>query len=111
MTGGVVVVLGKSGVNFGAGMTGGFAYVLDIERDFVDLYNHQLIDIHRINPESMEAHLHHLRDLIRTHVAQTGSVWGDAILDDYRSFAPKFWLVKPKAAELGSLFASLSQAA
>jgi glutamate synthase (NADPH/NADH) large chain len=111
MTGGVVVVLGKSGVNFGAGMTGGFAYVLDIERDFVDLYNHQLIDIHRINPETMEAHLHHLHDLIRTHVEQTASVWGDAILEDYRSFAPKFWLVKPKAAELGSLFASLSQAA
>ena len=48
MTGGVVVVLGKSGLNFGAGMTGGFAYVLDIDRDFVDRYNHELIDIHRI---------------------------------------------------------------
>ncbi|MEJ2274269.1 MAG: glutamate synthase large subunit [Woeseiaceae bacterium] len=111
MTGGVVVVLGKTGVNFGAGMTGGFAYVLDIERDFVDLYNHQLIDIHRINPETMEAHLHHLRDLVLAHVDYTSSVWGQAILEDYRSFAPKFWLVKPKAAELGSLFESLRQAA
>jgi glutamate synthase (NADPH/NADH) large chain len=111
MTGGVVVVLGKTGVNFGAGMTGGFAYVLDIDREFVDLYNHELIDIHRINPETMEAHLHHLRDLIRSHVELTGSVWGEAILEDYRSFAPKFWLVKPKAAELGSLFESLRQAA
>ena len=111
MTGGVVVVLGKTGVNFGAGMTGGFAYVLDIDREFVDLYNHELIDIHRINPETMEAHLHHLRDLIRSHVEFTGSVWGEAILEDYRSFAPKFWLVKPKAAELGSLFESLRQAA
>ncbi|MEL7187479.1 MAG: glutamate synthase large subunit, partial [Pseudomonadota bacterium] len=54
MTDGVVVVLGRSGVNFGAGMTGGFAYVLDIERDFVDRYNHELIDITRITPESME---------------------------------------------------------
>jgi len=111
MTGGVVVVLGKTGVNFGAGMTGGFAYVLDIDREFVDLYNHELIDIHRINPETMEAHLHHLRDLIRSHVEFTDSAWGDAILEDYRSFAPKFWLVKPKAAELGSLFESLRQAA
>ena len=42
-------------------MTGGFAYVLDIDRDFVDRYNHELIDIHRITPETMEAHLHHLR--------------------------------------------------
>ena len=64
MTDGVVAVLGRTGVNLGAGMTGGFAYVLDIDRDFVDRYNHELIDIHRITPESMEAHLHHLRTLI-----------------------------------------------
>src|SRR5210317_1818428 len=111
MTGGVVVVLGKSGLNFGAGMTGGFAYVLDIDRDFVDRYNHELIDIHRISPESMEAHLHHLRNLIVAHVEHTGSVWGEAILEDYRTYLPKFWVVKPKAAELTSLIKSLRQAA
>jgi glutamate synthase (NADPH/NADH) large chain len=111
MTDGVVVVLGQTGVNFGAGMTGGFAYVLDIDRDFVDRYNHELIDIHRITPESMEAHLHHLRSLIMQHVEVTGSKWGEQILDDYRTFLPKFWLVKPKAAELGSLIESLRQAA
>jgi glutamate synthase (NADPH/NADH) large chain len=111
MTDGVVVVLGQTGVNFGAGMTGGFAYVLDIDRDFVDRYNHELIDIHRITPESMEAHLHHLRSLIMQHVELTGSEWGEQILDDYRTFLPKFWLVKPKAAELGSLIESLRQAA
>ncbi|MDH3613535.1 MAG: glutamate synthase large subunit [Gammaproteobacteria bacterium] len=111
MTDGVVVVLGRAGVNFGAGMTGGFAYVLDIDRDFVDRYNHELIDIHRITPESMEAHLHHLRALIMQHVEATGSAWGDLILDDYRTFLPKFWVVKPKAAELGSLIKSLRQAA
>ncbi len=111
MTDGVVVVLGSTGVNFGAGMTGGFAYALDLDRDFVDRYNHELIDIHRITPESMEAHLHHLRELITAHVEVTGSEWGAAILDDYRSFLPKFWLVKPKAAELGSLIESLRRAA
>jgi glutamate synthase (NADPH/NADH) large chain len=111
MTDGVVVVLGKTGVNFGAGMTGGFAYVLDIERDFVDRYNHELIDIHRVTPESMEAHLHHLRAIIQRHVKLTGSVWGDTLLDDYRTFLPKFWVVKPKAAELGSLIDSLRRAA
>jgi len=111
MTDGVVVVLGKSGVNFGAGMTGGFAYVLDIDRDFVDRYNHELIDIHRITPESMEAHLHHLRSLITRHLEATGSEWADRILDDYRTFLPKFWVVKPKAAELGSLLESLRRAA
>ena len=111
MTGGVIVVLGRSGVNFGAGLTGGFAYVLDIERDFVDLYNHELIDIHRVTPESMEVHLHHLRVLITRHVEQTGSEWGQTILEDYRTFLPKFWVVKSKAAELGSLIESLRQAA
>jgi glutamate synthase (NADPH/NADH) large chain len=111
MTDGVVTVLGPTGVNFGAGMTGGFAYVLDIDRRFVDRYNHELIDIHRINSESLEAHLHHLRAMIMRHVEATGSKWGEQILDDYRTFLPKFWLVKPKAAEIGTLIDSLRQAA
>ncbi len=78
MTGGVVCVLGRTGVNFGAGFTGGFAYVLDMERDFVDRYNHELIDIHRVSPEGMGTHVQHLRGLIEQHVEATGSVWGDA---------------------------------
>ena len=79
MTGGMVVVLGRTGLNFGAGFTGGLAYVLDIDRDFVDRYNHELIDILRISPEGMENHRQHLRDLIRAHVGQTGSAWGQAV--------------------------------
>ena len=55
--------------------------------------------------------MHHLRALIARHVELTGSDWGDMILDDYRSYLPRFWLVKPKAAELGSLIESLRQAA
>jgi glutamate synthase (NADPH/NADH) large chain len=111
MTGGVVAVLGRVGVNFGAGLTGGFAYVLDLDRNFVDHYNHELIDIHRISPENMEAHLHHLRGMLSSHVEYTGSEWAAEILEDYRSFIQKFWLVKPKASELGSLIKSLRQAA
>ncbi len=111
MTGGVVAVLGRTGLNFGAGMTGGFAYVLDLERDFVDRYNHELIDIHRIHTEDLESHLQHLRELIIEHTELTGSAWGQAILDDFRSFLGKFWLVKPKAAELHELIDSLRRAA
>jgi glutamate synthase (NADPH/NADH) large chain len=111
MTDGVIVVLGRTGVNFGAGMTGGFAYVLDIDRDFVDRYNHELIDIHRISPEYMEAHVHHLRALLMEYVEATASEWCERILEDFRTFLPKFWVVKPKAAELGSLIKSLRQAA
>ena len=111
MTGGVVAVLGRTGLNFGAGFTGGMAYVLDLERDFVDRYNHELIDILRINNEGFEAHRSHLTDLLETHVALTGSVFARRILDDFRDFLGKFWLVKPKAASLESLADDLRRAA
>jgi glutamate synthase (NADPH) large chain len=111
MTGGVVVVLGRTGVNFGAGFTGGFAYVLDLDRDFVDRYNHELVDIHRIQSEGMEAHYQHLRGLVETQQKLTGSAWAREILNDFRSFAPKFWLVKPKAADVDSLIENLRRAA
>ena len=111
MTGGVVCVLGRTGVNFGAGFTGGFAYVLDMERDFVDRYNHQLIDIHRVSPEGMGAHVQHLRGLIEQHVDATGSAWGSRLLNDFRTYIGKFWVVKPKAAAIDSLLINLRRAA
>jgi glutamate synthase (NADPH/NADH) large chain len=111
MTGGVVAVLGRVGINFGAGMTGGFAYVLDEHRSFVDAYNHELIDIHRIVSEHMEAHQHYLKSLIEDFVIATGSRWGQQILDDWRDFLGRFWLVKPKATELTALFNAVKQAA
>jgi len=111
MTGGVVCVLGRTGVNFGAGFTGGFAYVLDLERDFVDRYNHELIDIHRVSPEGMGTHVQHLRGLIEQHVAATGSVWGAQLLNDFRSYIGRFWVVKPKAAAIDSLLENLRRAA
>ncbi len=111
MTGGVVCVLGRTGVNFGAGFTGGFAYVLDMERDFVDRYNHELIDIHRVSPEGMGTHVQHLRGLIEQHVAETGSLWGAHLLNDFRSYIGRFWVVKPKAAAIDSLLTNLRRAA
>ena len=111
MTGGVVCVLGRTGLNFGAGFTGGFAYVLDAERDFFDRYNSELIDLVRVSPESMENHVQHLSHLIERHVMETGSVHGQAILDDFRGYLPKFWLVKPKATSLASLIETLRRAA
>ena len=111
MTGGVVCVLGRTGVNFGAGFTGGFAYVLDLERDFVDRYNHELIDISRIHAESMQSHLQHLEGLLEQHVAETASVWAEEIVNDLRSYIGKFWVVKPKAASIDSLMENLRRAA
>ncbi|HVJ39445.1 MAG TPA: glutamate synthase large subunit [Stenotrophomonas sp.] len=111
MTDGVVLVLGKVGLNFGAGFTGGLAYVLDVERDFVDRYNHELIDIHRISAEGFENHRQHLHKLISRHRELTGSIWAQQILDEFRDYVGKFWLVKPKAASIESLTESLRRAA
>ncbi len=111
MTGGCVTVLGATGLNFGAGMTGGFAFVLDLDNHFVDRYNHELIDIHRLTPENMQAHLNHLREMIGEYVHETGSRWGQTILERFADHAGKFWLVKPKAADLQTLLDTLLQAA
>jgi glutamate synthase (NADPH/NADH) large chain len=111
MTGGVVCVLGRTGINFGAGFTGGFAYVLDLERDFVDRYNHELIDISRIHPETMQPHVQHLQNLLEQQIAHTGSEWAEEILNDLRTYIGKFWVVKPKAASIDSLMLNLRRAA
>jgi glutamate synthase (NADPH/NADH) large chain len=111
MTGGVVVVLGEAGINFGAGMTGGFAFVLDESRTFVDKYNHELVDIHRVYTESMDAHCDYLRCLIEEFVAETGSERGRSMLDHFADYIQHFWLVAPKAADLKSLLDSLSSEA
>jgi len=104
-------VLGRIGLNFGAGFTGGIAYVLDLDRDFVDRYNHELIDILRVTPEAFDNYRSHLRDLIETHARLTGSAWSGRILEDFRDFVGKFWLVKPKAASLEALAEDLRRAA
>jgi glutamate synthase (NADPH/NADH) large chain len=105
MTGGIVTILGSTGYNFGAGMTGGFAYVLDMNRDFVDRYNMELVDIQRITTEATESHRVFLKNMISDHVNETGSQWGENIINNFSDYAPRFWLVKPKAASLSSLLA------
>ncbi len=108
MTGGVVTVLGKTGLNFGAGMTGGFAYVYDSEGDFYDRCNHELIDIMRISTEETEGHRHHLLAIIKEHVAETHSQWGKYLIDNFYETCRDFWLVKPKAASLQGLLKHIS---
>ena len=106
MTGGFVCVLGKTGYNFGSGMTGGFAYVLDLDNTFVDRVNHELVEIQRINSEAMEAYRSHLQRVLTEYVTETASEWGRNLLDNLDDYLRKFWLVKPKAASLGSLLSS-----
>lgn len=103
MTGGIVCVLGPTGHNFGAGMTGGFAYVLDQDNGFFDRLNHELVELHRISSESMEAYRSHLTQVLTEYVAETGSAWGAEVLENLDKYIRRFWLVKPKAASLRAL--------
>jgi len=106
MTGGFVCVLGKTGHNFGSGMTGGFAYVLDMDNSFIDRVNNELVNLQRITGEAMEAYRSHLQSVLREYVAETGSEWGAELLEDLDDYLRRFWLVKPKAANLASLLSS-----
>jgi glutamate synthase (ferredoxin) len=93
MTGGRVVVLGPTGRNFGAGMSGGVAYVLDEAGQFQARINMQMVEVERVeDPFEAEA----LRSLIARHVEATGSAHAQRILDAWQVQLPKFVRVIPK---------------
>jgi len=92
MTGGRVVVLGDTGVNFGAGMSGGLAYVYDESNQFDEHCNLDMIDLELVaDPKDIKE----LKTLIEEYVQATGSVKGKAILDNWESALPKFVKVFP----------------
>lgn len=109
MTGGIVAILGATGVNFGAGMTGGFAYVLDTNDDFQGRVNNESVEA--LSLSSLNIHQEHLRGLIAEHLELTGSVHAENILDNFDEWIPKFFLVKPKAADLSTLLGHQSRSA
>ncbi len=92
MTNGTVVVLGPTGKNFGAGMTGDVAYVLDLEDAFVERYNPQLITPYRLTDEEDVVTL---KGLIYKHLELTDSERASEILGDWPKYAAKFWKVCP----------------
>ncbi|SFK03326.1 glutamate synthase large subunit [Methylophaga sulfidovorans] len=111
MTGGVVAVLGQTGLNFGAGMTGGLAFVLDSDNTFAERYNKELVELVKIDsPEMSELSLY-LKGMIEDHVRETGSVWGHQLLDAFEQRIREFWLVKPKAAAIDGLLKLATKAA
>ena len=103
MTGGHVTVLGSVGSNFAAGMTGGFAYVLDEERAFFDKCNRGLVGLERITTEEMQPYRKHLKEIIREHYEYTNSIKAKDILDDFDKYEPHFWLVVPTASNIQDL--------
>ncbi|WP_187648135.1 glutamate synthase large subunit [Nitrosophilus labii] len=96
MTGGIVVVLGKTGINFGAGMTGGLAFVYDIEHEFVEKINQELIEARRIDTDEFDEARHYLKRLLKIYYAETKSEKARKILDNFRMELRNFWMVRPK---------------
>jgi glutamate synthase (ferredoxin) len=93
MTGGKVVVLGTTGRNFAAGMSGGIAYILDEAGDFPSRCNTQMVGLERLEePEEIDQ----LHQLIQRHVQHTGSPKGQEVLARWQDLIPKFVKVMPR---------------
>ena len=92
MTGGCVVVLGRTGKNFAAGMSGGIAYVLDEENDLYIRLNKEMVSSHEI---TSKYDVLELKEMIKEHVALTNSEKGKEILEHFGEYLPKFKKIIP----------------
>jgi glutamate synthase (NADPH/NADH) large chain len=96
MTGGVVAIIGECGINFGAGMTGGVAFVYDKDKDFVDKLNRELVEMIRIDTDDTDRERHYLKKLLTDYQNKTGSKYAQKIINNYREEIRYFWMVQPK---------------
>jgi glutamate synthase (ferredoxin) len=93
MTGGKVVVLGTTGRNFAAGMSGGVAYILDEAGDFATRCNKSMVDLETLeDPEE----INDLRQMIQKHADYTKSQKAQKVLADWKEMVPKFVKVMPR---------------
>jgi glutamate synthase (NADPH/NADH) large chain len=92
MTGGRVVVLGGTGRNFGAGMSGGIAFVFDPDGTFPSRVNPEMVDLEALDGEDVEW----LRDRVERHLAETGSKVAARVLDDWDSAVGSFVKIMPR---------------
>ena len=92
MTGGTVVILGPTGENFGAGMTGGMAFIYDSDESFLENVNPETLEIRRVNEGHWEEQLH---ELVSRHARETDSAIAKRLLNDWASEVGKFWHVVP----------------
>lgn len=106
MTGGVVVCLGPTGVNFAAGMTGGFAYLLDEDDNIDQRMNHECAEAIALEHPAYQAHL---KGLIEEHYQATGSLRALDILNNFEQWLPNFLLVKPTAANITTMLPSATK--
>ncbi len=92
MTGGTVVILGTTGKNFAAGMSGGVAYVLDEESKLYRNLNKQLVSMETVETKTDRSEL---KKIIKRHVEATGSAKGQEVLADFEAYLPKFKKIIP----------------
>lgn len=93
MTGGRAVILGETGKNFAAGMSGGIAYVLDVNHMLYRRINKELVEVTEVTEKHDIAELH---GMISEHVKETGSALGREILSDFEGYLPSFKKVMPR---------------
>ena len=96
MTGGRVAILGKTGKNFAAGMSGGVAYVLDEDNTLYKRLNKQLVNMEHV---VSKVDVDELKGMIEEHVANTNSEIGKKILENFTAYLPKFKKIIPKDYE------------
>ncbi len=93
MTGGRVVVLGSTGRNFAAGMSGGIAYIVDEAGDFKERCNFEMVDLEALSDEE---EIKELKQLVESHAKYTGSTRAKQILENWDSYLQKFVRVIPR---------------
>jgi glutamate synthase (NADPH/NADH) large chain len=96
MTAGLVLVLGRVGSNFAAGMTGGRAFVLDMDERFARRCNPESVTVHNLDAWEHSQDTELLKSLLRRHHQYTGSVWAARLVDDFDHFAYYFRVVEPR---------------
>ena len=99
--------LGSIGVNFGAGMTGGFAYLYDEFNDMTNRVNEDLVDIMSVDDKVILSE--HLRGLINRHYEETGSDHSLALLTNFAEESKNFRLIKPKTSDVKNLLGHISR--
>ncbi len=96
MTGGTVVILGETGINFGAGMTGGAAFIYDRHKTFIDNLNSELVAARRIDIDDDNEGKLYLKKILVSYHNRTRSPKARFLLDNYREELAYFWMVTPK---------------
>jgi glutamate synthase (NADPH/NADH) large chain len=96
MTGGTVLILGKTGSNFGAGMTGGLAFIYDETNEFFEKVNRELVEAVRIDTDERDQEMFMMKRLLQKYYEETQSEIAKRILDNFRIEISRFWMVAPK---------------